>query len=377
MARKIRILQLVNGFAIGGGEIKLLDLAKGLNRDKYEVYVASVGQSGPLENRFREAADDLVVFRKKFAFDFSLIYRVFRYTRERKIDLVQTTLPYADFIGPPAAKLAGVKHVISWETLSHGKDDPLRSKLRHHLAYRLAMKMVTKIVAVSGETRTSIIVNRKIPKKKIEVIYYGVDTDLFEPSPEKMLSIRKALHLSDKNIVLLTVARLEKVKGHSYLIKASKEIIQLFPSVRFVFAGDGNYRPHLEKMVEEYSISDYFRFLGFRKDVVNLLKMADIFVLPSVKEGLPNVLLEAMAVAKPIVATAVSGVPEIIFNGQNGYLVPAKDSEALKNSIIKLVESREVRKKMGNTGRRLVEKEFSLNKMIKDFENLYDYLYAN
>ena len=372
MKSKIHILQLVNGFAIGGAETKLLDLIRRLDKKKYKVFVAGVGQGGPLQSEFEKAADGLVVFEKKSAFDFSLIFKVANYIKRNKIDLVQTTLLYADLIGPMAAKLAGVKHVISWETVSHGENDPLRTKTRHRFGYRLSMKMVSRIIAVSKETQISIILNRKINPKKVKLIYYGVDTDLFNSSENGRVSKRAEFGIREDDIVISAVARLEEVKGHKYLIEATKDLIKDFPALKIVFVGDGTLRGKLENQVENLSLSPHYRFLGFRKDVVNLLKMSDIFVLPSLSEGLPNVLLEAMACSKPVVSTNVGGIPEIISTGKTGYLVSPEDSNLLRKAIRKLVENPDYQKKIGAKGRQLVENNFSLNKMVQDFEYLYD-----
>ncbi len=371
MQRRMRILQIVNGFAIGGAETKLLDLIRRLDRKKYEIFVVSVGQGGPLQSDFEKAADDLVVFEKKSAFDFSLIFKVAHYIRKNKIDLVQTTLLYADLIGPVAAKLAGAKHVISWETVSHGTNDPLRTKLRHRFGYRLSMKMVSKIVAVSEETKTSIIANRKINPRKVEVIYYGVDTDLFNRSENGNHIKREVLGIQENEIVILTVARIEEVKGHQFLIEAAKDIVKDFPRVKFFFVGDGVLREELEKRVQALALFAHFYFLGFRKDVGDLLKTADIFVLPSLSEGLPNVLLEAMASSKPVVATNVGGIPEIIVHGKTGYLVPPKNPRLLGKAIRKLLENPDDRKKIGEAGRNIVTHKFSLDRMVRNFDQLY------
>ncbi len=173
--RKINILQLVNGFAIGGAERKLLDLVRTLDKNRYNIVICSVGQGGPLQGEFEKLGLKVVVVPKKFAFDVSLILKVAQLMREERIDIVQTTLLYADLIGALAAKFAGVPIVISWETVSHGANDSLRTKLRHKLGYRFAMKFVDKIVAVSDETRMSIVEKRRVPSEKIMTIHYGVD----------------------------------------------------------------------------------------------------------------------------------------------------------------------------------------------------------
>lgn len=368
--RRINILQLVNGFAIGGAENKLLDLVRALDKNKYRIVVCSVGQGGPLQNEFEKLGLKVVVFPKKIAFDFSLILKVARLVREECIEIVQTTLLYADLIGAIAAKIAGVPIVISWETVSHGTHDSLRTKWRHKIGYRFAMKFVDKIVAVSDETRMSIIVNRAIPPEKVVTIHYGVDLSKFKDT--NGFDERKKLGFENGTPIIGIVGRLEEVKGHLYFIKAASEIVKRFANMQCIFIGDGSLRKSLEEEVEKLELRSNFRFLGFRRDIQNLLNVIDVFVLPSLSEGLPNVILEAMACRKPVVATAVGGIPEAVVHGVTGLLVSAKNSIAIKDAIVKLLENRKALIEMGQKGRQRVEQEFSLEKEISEFQNLYD-----
>lgn len=370
---KIKILQLVNGFAIGGAEGKLLDLVKHVNRDRFEIIVCSVGQGGPLQGEFEKLGIKVVIFQKKFAFDFSLILKVKRLIEEEGIDIIQTTLLYADLIGAIAARLANVPSVISWETVSHGSFDTLRTKQRHKMAYRFAMRYVKKIVAVSDETRDSIIMYRKIDSEKIQTIHYGVNLNKFQKISSN--GKRQEIGISEDAKVIGVVARIEEVKGHRYLIEAAQEIVKKIPSVYFIFIGDGSLRTELENRVEELGLTSHFKFLGFRKDVHELLNSIDVFVLPSISEGLPNVILEAMASEKPVVASAVGGIPEAVIDGETGYLVPEKNTVALQEAITKLLEDKVSLTEMGKNARRRVEEEFSLQKEISEFEKLYDLCY--
>lgn len=370
-SKKVNVLQLVNGFAIGGAERKLLDLVRSLDKQNYNVTVCSVGQGGPLQEEFEKLGVKVVVFPKRFAFDVSLIFRVARLLRRERIDILQTTLLYADLIGALAGRIAGVPAVISWETVSHGANDSLRVKLRHKLGYRLAMKFVDKIVAVSDETKKSIIENRGIPAEKLLTIHYGVDLAKYNRTDG--LSKRKELNIGSKVPVLGVVARLEEIKGHKYFIDAVKEVIKQFPALQCVLVGDGSLRQSLENKVKKLGLHANFHFLGFRDDVYSLLNIFDIFVLPSISEGLPNVILEAMACSKPVVATSVGGIPEAVVDGVTGFLVPARSPKSMAQAIIKLLENNRTLIAMGQRGRHHVEQGFSLQKQISQFQNLYDY----
>lgn len=373
--RKINLLHIVNGFAIGGGELKLLELVKNLvekRADKYTVTVCSVGQGGTLQPEFERLGIKVFVIEKKHKFDISQVFKVCRIIKQEQIDLVQTTLFYADVIGALAAKLTGVDAVISWDTVSHPPDSH-ETRLRHKLSYQLCMRFVKRIVAVSEGVKKYLVEDRKIASKKIVIIHYGIDLSLFT-SRNGFLDKRKRseLGLPDHKIVIGTVARLEIQKGHRYLIAAAPEIINKFSNVVFVFAGDGTLRQELETQVNELGLQENFRFLGFRKDVKELLFAFDVFVLPSLFEGLPNVILEAMASGRPIVATAVDGTPELIEHNETGLLVPPKSPHALQEQILNLLENEEKGSKLGRQAKEMAKQKFSFDQQFRKFEEVYD-----
>lgn len=367
--QKTKVLFLVNGFNIGGAEKGLLELVRRLDRRKYHIVVCSVGHGGPLQKEFEATAERVVVFEKKYSFDFSLIRKVASLMKQEKIDLLQTTLFYADVIGTFAARLARVPAHISWAVNAH-PDGTNVSKLRHRLAYRTADRYINKFVPVSESVRNYLIERRHIPAGKIHLIYYGVDTDEFAAPPDQQKKLDMGLKKQD--CVLGVVARLTPQKGHYYLINAAGSIINKFPDVKFLFAGDGIMRTSLENQVHELGLDDYFQFPGFRNDIRDLIRTFDLFILPSLYEGLPNAVLEAMASGKPVVASAVNGIKEAIIHGVNGLLVPPGDSEALAHAIIRLLEDRKLAAQLGSAARKHVVEHFSLDREVKAFESLYD-----
>ncbi len=364
--KRINLLQIVNGFAIGGAEKNLLELVRLTDKKKYRVVICSVGQGGPLQREFEALGLNVYVVTKKHRLDVSQVFNVAEIMRNERVDIVQMTLFYAEIIGILAALLAKVKIRISWEVYTHSK------KFRHRLAYRLIYKLVNCVIAVSDETRKTIIKDRNLDVKKAITIHYGVDLDKFNASNGRITKTEPKLNRNHKTLGI--VARLTDQKGHIYLIKAAPEIVKKFPSVKFVLVGDGPLRDSLKAEIAKLGLSCNFEFLGFRNDVNELLNSFDIFVLPSLFEGLPNVLLEAMACAKPIVATSVAGVPEVVVDGFTGLLVPPKNPEALAKRISALLENEELMVKMGKEARKRVENNFSLTTQVDNFQALYSKL---
>jgi glycosyltransferase involved in cell wall biosynthesis len=364
--KKARILFVVNGFSIGGGELKLLELIRELKRqysEQFECFICSVGIGGPLKKQFESLGYQTVLFKKSGRYDFSQVTRLTRMIRQEKINLVQTTLFYADVIGTYAAKLAGLNRIISWEAVTQPY------KLKHLTAYRLASKWFARSVAVSHAVERQLNRQRHVSPLKTCTIQYGVDTKRFAPGKDR--SLYKELNLSSKNILIGTVARLTEQKGHRYLIEAMPEVLRFFPDARFIFIGDGPLFAELDELARSRDVAKAVHFLGFRTDISRLLQNLDLFVLPSLYEGLPNVVLEAMACGLPVVATAVDGTPEAVVHGKTGILVPSRQSKSLEDALISLLNKPGIMKQFGQAGRKRIENQFSLESQVAQFVTLY------
>ncbi|MEE9169405.1 MAG: glycosyltransferase [bacterium] len=368
-----QILQVVDGFRMGGAENKLLELIERLDCNKYKVMLANVGPGGPLQSQFEELGIEIFNFSRKWAFDPKPFYQLYQLMRERRIDVVQTTLFWADFIGTLAAKCAGVRLIVSWETVSHS-GDPYHNNFQRRNGYRLMAKLSNLIVAVSHEVKYSLIRHRRINPSKIRVIHYGVDLDKFHPNGnQKRISKRKAMNITADSVLIGIVARLEPWKGHSVFIEAFAEVAPRFSNAHVVFIGDGSLRAKLESMVKDYGLQSRIQFLGIRKDIADLLHCIDLFVLSSLPgEGLPNVLLEAMACKKSVIATSVGGVPELVRDGINGHIVPASNKKALGWALEKMLGDNAHLQLLGKMALTTVQREFSLKNQISAFEEIFD-----
>lgn len=372
-SKKIKVLQVVDGYRMGGAENKLLELIQKLNHNKYEILLANVGPKGPLQPQFEALGIEIINCPRKFAFDPIPCFRLYRLILQKQIDVVQTTLFWADFIGTIAAKLAGAALILSWETVSH-EGDPYHNNFQRRNGYKFMAKFNNLIVAVSNEVKTSLIQRRNISADKIQVIHYGVDLGKFHPKGKDIaVSLRRSMGFKTKDFLIGIVARLEPWKGHSIFIQAFAKIAERYPEVRVVFVGDGSLRSSLQKQVGAVGLDERIKFLGVRKDVADILNTIDLFVLPSRPgEGLPNVLLEAMACQKPVIATNVGGVPELVKNGENGYVVESGNADALATALEKVISDEAHLKKMSENALKTVTSEFSLEKELTAFEKIYD-----
>ncbi len=363
--RRINILQIVEGFGWGGAEKKLLELIKCMNHKLFNTVVCSLGLSDHISKEFQNSNIKIVTIGRRSRFDLGVIRKVARLMKEEKIDIVMTTLFYADIIGAFAGKIAGVKAIFSWETISA----PEWLIKRRLLPYRFAVHYIDRVIAVSNSTARFLIEKRGVPSDKVTVIPYGVDMKKYNTGKNERF--RCELGIRDDEIVIGVVGRLHPQKGHVYLIRSAQNILSECKNIRFVFAGDGDLREELERMIKANGMDKYFIFLGYREDIPDVLKAFDIFVLPSLYEGLPNVILEAMATGKPVVATDVDGSKEAVLDGVTGYLVPKRDTGKLSEKLIELIKDMERARMMGLEGRRRVERYFSLDNQIDSFERLF------
>jgi glycosyltransferase involved in cell wall biosynthesis len=359
MKNKANILQVVNGFGIGGGELKLLELLKKLDKSKFNLVIVSVGQGGPLEDEFKALGWPVYVLPKAFSFDITLVFKLAKILKKHKIDLMMSTLFYADIIGALATLLYKPKAFVSWEVITG------QLKAHQKIMYKLLSSRFDIVTAVSNSIHPFIRKDRGQHKDKIRTVYYGVDLEKYSTDEIKRNS---------QNIVFGSVARLVHQKGHTFLLEAIATVKSKYPNARWKFVGDGYKREELEQQADSLQIADVVEFKGSQANVVEQLATFDVFVLPSLWEGFPNVLLEAMAAGLPVIATSVEGTVELVLEEQTGLLVPKEDSHALALSMDKLLSQPELISQYGTAGQKRVKDHFSLQKQIMEFEQLYEEL---
>ncbi len=363
----MKILKIIGDLRIGGAERIAVDLAKGLKNKGHQVMVCSLTKGGPLEKELRQEGVETIVLsnlplRGKYTFYF--VFRLWRLMRKQKFDIVHTHVFMSNFWGRIAGCLSGVKVIISTE---HNQD--LWKKRRHIFADKILSLCTHKIIAVSGAVESFVVKKEKINAKRLTLIHNAVDTKKFMPCD--VSSLKKELNIPAGAVIIGTVSRLIPQKGQRYFLQAARVISKNNQNVRFLIIGDGQLKNDLRALSERLMLSDKVIFTGFRPDIIGLLTLLDIFVLPSLWEGFGLALLEAMALAKPVVATDVGGIPEIIENGKTGILVKPKDPEALARAILKLINDNLYARGLGLNARKTVQERFSLNTMIDKVEAVY------
>jgi glycosyltransferase involved in cell wall biosynthesis len=244
---------------------------------------------------------------------------------------------------------------------------PDRSNL---VQLRLLARLVGAYIAVSRDIAAGLAEDLRWPREKIDLIYNAVDSSRFgKPVPE---ALRASLMDGGDRPVVLTPARLHEQKGHTYLLRAAATL----PGVVFAFAGEGPARAELETEAARLGVAERVRFLGQRNDIPDLLAAADLVAIPSLYEGSPIAVLEALAAERAVVGSAVGGMGELIEDGKTGILVPPGDVEALAAGLRRLVEDPAGRRAMGQRGRRRVDRDFGTAAMARQVEQVYERLLA-
>lgn len=227
------------------------------------------------------------------------------------------------------------------------------------------------MVAVSQNLKQFVIEKVGVSSDRLRVVYNGVDTLPYCEATEVDL-LRKELDLPEQDRIVGVVGNLYPVKGHQYLIDGIPSILEKCPNTSFLFAGRGHLETELKEQVHRLNLDRRVHFLGLRQDISRILALLDVFVLPSLSEGLSMAILEAMIAEKPVVATNVGGNPELVLDGETGFLVFPRDSRALAESVTKLLVDREQAMKFAERGKHRAEGQFSLRTMARAYETLYD-----
>jgi glycosyltransferase involved in cell wall biosynthesis len=258
-----------------------------------------------------------------------------------------------------AAKMAGTKVIF----IRHQVD-----RLKKITCW-LINRHVEQVIAVSRAVKDAL-ADSGVSPAKIDIIYNAIDLDRFNPDTVRREDARKEFSIGDNDFVIGTAGKLNSGKGIFDLLHAGDVLKQKYPVLRLVFVGEGPERPKLELEAKRLSLHDKVIFTGPRKDMERMYAAMDIFALPSHDEGLPTVVIEAMAMAKPVIATSVGGIPEIVENEVTGILVPPHDAAALADAISRYIDDRQFAGRIAAEGRKLVERKFSDKAMGDNFERV-------
>ncbi|MBN8876948.1 MAG: glycosyltransferase [Sphingobacteriales bacterium] len=368
MDRKIRILECIRQGQIGGGESHLLSLVSNLDRSKFDPVVLSF-TDGPMVDRLRELNIDTQVIYTEKPFDISKWKIVKEYLRQQSIDLVHAHGTRASSNVLWAARSLKIPVIYTIHGWSFHQDQSLLVRTVRVLGEKFLTRRSALNISVSKS-------NQESGKKVIRdfesiVVNNGIDRKKFNPDSQ-FPDIRAELNLPKDKTLVLFIARFTSHKQPLALIEAFKEAVKLHPSMHLLMVGDGDQKEEAVRIIEAQGLKNDITLVGFRQDVPAVLAAADIFVLPSLWEGLPIGLLEAMSMGKAIIASKVDGTIEIVHHEENGLLIDTKELvPGLTRALIGLSQSAPLREQYGRKAIETVRDRFNAENMTRQIEKLY------
>lgn len=362
---KVNILYIIEGGFPGGAELNLLTVIREIDKTRYQIRVCLFKPSVILEEELRELGVPVFILNFVIKYDIFSILRLSRFMLQEQIDIVHTSLYVSNTFGRIAAILARVPIIIAWE---HG--ETAKQPSRHCKINRILARFTNCIIACSKAVKEKIIAIEGIPGYKIRVIYNCVDLDKFNPLVDTS-AIKSQLGIKSDEILIGSVGRLDKVKGQEYLIEAMPQIIKVYPKIKLLLVGKGSLESYLVSTISYLNIKDRVILTGYRRDIPKIMNALDIYICPSLNESLGVSIIEAMSLKKPVIATRVYGIPEVVVENQTGYLIPPKDIDSIVKFVINLLADPEKMRQMGEAGFERVKARFSSGLIIKEIEALY------
>ena len=370
---KLKIVHVVHGFSIGGLENVLVQLVNRLPSEQFEHVVLSLTTISDFKNRITQTGVQFIELHKQYGHAVPLYPRIYKLLRELKPDVVHTCNLAALEI-TPLAWLARVPLRVHAE---HGWDahDPSGQSKKYQRLRKLYKPFVSQYVAVSKDLDNYLAQSIGVPARRRSLIANGVDTDTFAPRVGHAAPVPGCPFMPGQHWLVGTVGRLQTVKNQPLLARAFVRLLREHPEMteraRLVIVGEGPLRGEIESTLAAAGLQAHAWLPGARDDVAQILRMLDVFVLPSQAEGTSCTLQEAMASGLPVVATAVGGTPDLVEEGATGHLVPSDDEAALATAIHRVLSDEAGAGRFALTARSRAVNQFGLDAMVRAYESLF------
>ena len=375
--QKINLLYVITKLELGGAQRQLLDLIRSLNKDKLHIFLFTASNGILMEDALM--IDGLTIKRSSWLErpihplkDIFALIELYNLIRKNNIALVHTHSSKAGIIGRVAAKLAGVKIIIhtvhGWPF--HDYQGGLQRKIFIWLE-RLCASLTHKIIVVSKYDLETGLKNHIGDKNKYAQVHYGIEHAEFNGHNH---DVRKELGVSPADKLIGMTACFKEQKAPQDFIRAASLVAGAYPQAKFILVGDGVLRKEIESEIKRLHLKEKMILTGWRRDMPRVLSGIDIFALTSLWEGLPISALEAMASAKPVVATNTGGISEVVQEGKNGFLVAPRDTQDLSEKLILLLRDENLRVAMGQNALVSLNHDFRREDMVNAHQGIYEKL---
>ena len=377
MPKTILYITTSPGAVFGGGKRVFQSLIVNLDRTKFRPVVAC-SHDGLYAERLSRAGVELRPINFANRYNFLNILRLANIIRKEGVDIIHSQGGgRANFYAVLSGSLAGIHRIVATvPVLVEGYDVGTGRKKIYTGIDRFIERRVSRFITVSDRLKSRLVVEHGLPHHKIIRIYNGIDTARYVPGkrcpPDP--GIRKEYGISAGTLVIGSLGRMVPGKGFEYLLRAIPMVASILPDVKFIFVGEGPLKKTLVNACERLNVVNQAIFTGFRRDIRSILADLDVLAVPSLAEGFPMVVLEAMAMAKPIIATDIDGINEQIEAGVSGVLIPPGNPGALAKAIVNLALDKPTRAGLGAAARKRVATRFSAAAMVAATANVYQAL---
>ncbi len=362
--KKLKICYMLPTINVGGAERHVIGLAAGLRQRNFDAQIVSIFHEGALAGEIKKNGIPFSCLNAPRGWGLGALLAIYRRLSQNPVDILHTYLfGFHGVAGFPARLLKIPVLISSRREIAEWR------KARHEWIENLGNCFVDKVVCCSQAVREWTLDHERISAQKTLTIYNGIDQKRFESGDG--LKIRREFNIPDEASVIGTVANFAPEKGYPYLLEMTSQVLEAYPQAWFLIVGSGPLEEEIKQKAKGLPHSNRILFAGSRPDVPDLISAMNVFVLASVREGFPNVLLEAMGLGKPVVATRVGGIPELIDAGRNGILVPPRDAQALAKAVIHGLKDPLNASRLGNEARRTIRENFSLDRMVNQYETFY------
>lgn len=370
--RRCNLLHMVSTFAIKTDTKWLLQIARHLDRERFNLSAACFYDGGPIRDELESLGVRTFDLDLPHEFDPRAVLRAKRLIYDLHCDIVHTHLLRADLFGAAAARFVRVPVVLS-TAYAIGAYRRAKRRRADPLLDLACSKLPTHTIAVSEAVKRDCVERLGIAPEHVTVIHTGIDPPQ-HVDMEQAAALRRQWGVSDETPLIVTLSRLSYEKGIDTLIDAAALLKKTHPQARIVVVGDGPDEAALRERIQEKRVEDTVRLAGFHDDVWPALAAADYVCMPSKSEGMPNVLLEAMAMRKPIVATTVGGIPEAITSEENGLLIPPEQPQTLADALARVIADASFAQRIADAGSRTMQERFHVRDVVARYAETYQRL---
>ena len=362
------ICHVIHALGVGGAEVLVDQMIRRMQKD-FRCIVAVLDEIGEIGTRLQEDGFIVEHLHRQPGIDRGCATRLRQFADREGAEILHAHQCTPFFQAMLSRGLTGRRPVVFTEHGRHFPDAPSRKRA---IVNRMLLKRCDRLFGCGAAVRQALIDNEGLPESRVEVIYNGVDLKaLSKPTLGARERIRAEFGYSANDFVVVQVARLHELKDHQTALKAVDEARHKIPGLRLLLAGDGDQRSAIEQTILGRGLELTVTLAGTRKDIADLLSASDVFLMSSISEGIPLTVIEAMAARRPVVSTAVGGLPELIEHGVSGMLAPSGDASSLAASLVQLYQNADLRNQMAEVAVGRAQEKFSLQGMLNSYRDVY------